>query len=99
MFIRTFGDTPLVRILDFLIYSRDFDYPLTEIAENADVHYQTLKKVWRRLEKATIVTETRVLSGSTLYRLNLSNPAVQKLIELNEALCWQEVPREEPASV
>ena len=29
LFVSTFGDYPLIRILDFLIYSRDFDYPIT----------------------------------------------------------------------
>ena len=93
--MRTFGDYPLVRIIDFLIYSRDFDYPITEIARNADVNFQTLKKLWSRLEKERIVIVTRVLGGATLYRINVQNPVVQKIIELNNFLCWSDAERRE----
>jgi len=89
LFIQTFGDYPLIRILDFLIYSRDFDYPITEIAKNADVNFQTLKKVWPQLEKNKIIISTRKLGGNTLYKINASNPVVKKIIELNNFLCWK----------
>ncbi len=39
IFIRTFGDYPLIRVLDFLLYSRDFDYLITEIARNSGGHF------------------------------------------------------------
>ena len=88
LFIRMFGDYPLIRVLDFLLYSRDFDYPITEISRNAGVHFQTFQKIWPRLLKEKIVTVTRDLGGVTLYRINLRNPFVQKLIEFNNFLCW-----------
>lgn len=90
MFIKTFGDYPLIRVLDFLIYSRDFDYPVTEIAKNADVNFQTLKKIWPQLEENKIVVETRTLAGATLYKINTANPVVKKIIELNNFLCWKQ---------
>ena len=89
LFIQTFGDYPLIKILDFSIYSRDFDYPITAIAKNADVNFQTLKKVWPHLEQTKMVVATRTLAGATLYRINVENPIVQKLIELNNFLCWK----------
>ncbi len=98
-FVRTFGDYPLVRIIDFLIYSRDFDYHITEIAKNADVNFQTLKKLWPRLEKEKIVIVTRFLGGTTLYRINVQNPVVQKIIELNNFLCWSDTERNEKRTV
>ncbi len=89
VFIQTFGDYPLIRILDFLIYSRDFDYPITEIAKNADVNFQTLKKLWPRLEKEKMVVATRKLGGGQLYKIHVQNVVVKKLIEFNEFLCWE----------
>ena len=94
-FLQTFGDYPLIRILDFLIYSRDFDYPITEIAKNANVNFQTLKKVWPKLEHDSIVIVTRTLGGATLYKLNMANPVVKKIVELNNFLCWGEVDKKE----
>ncbi len=89
VFIRTFGDYPLIKLLDFLIYSRDFDYPITEIAKNADVHFQTFQKIWPRLVKEKMVVSTRELSGTTLYKINVQHSIVKKLIELNNFLCLQ----------
>lgn len=90
VFIRTFGDYPLIRVLDFLIYSRDFDYPITEIARNANVNFQTLKKLWPQLEQERLVISTRTLGGTILYKINVAHPRVQKLIELNNFLCWEQ---------
>ena len=89
VFIKTFGNYPLIRIIDFLIYSRDFDYPITEITTNSNVNFQTLKKLWPKLEKDKIVIRTRELGGSDLYKLNVENTVVKKLIELNNFLCWE----------
>lgn len=89
IFVKTFGDYPLIKILDFLIYSRDFDYPITEIAKNANVNFQTLKKLWPQLEKDSIVIPTRTLGGISLYKINTTNPVVKKIIELNNFLCWE----------
>ena len=89
IFIQTFGSYPLIKIFDFLIYSRDFDYPITEIAKNADVNFQTLKKLWPKLEQDKIVVPTRTLSGTKLYKINTASPIVKKLIELNNFLCWE----------
>mgnify|MGYP001613495609 FL=1 len=89
IFIQTFGNYPLIRIFNFLIYSRDFDYPITEIAKNADVNFQTLKKLWPKLEQDKIVVSTRTMGGTTLYKINTNNPVVKKLIELNNFLCWE----------
>ncbi|HLC67052.1 MAG TPA: hypothetical protein VJK52_05425 [Candidatus Nanoarchaeia archaeon] len=85
-FVKTFGDYPLIRVLDFLIESRMFDYPLTEIAKNAEVNFATLKKIWKQLEKNVIVIQTRKIGKAKLYKLDEENPAVQKLIELDRAL-------------
>ena len=89
IFIQTFGKYPLIKMFNFLIYSRDFDYPITEIAKNADVNFQTLKKLWPKLEQDKIVVSTRTIGGTTLYKININNPVVKKLIELNNFLCWE----------
>ena len=97
--LRTFGDYPLIRILDFLIYSRDFDYPVTEIAKNANVNFQTLKKLWPQLEEDGIVVSPRTVAGATLYKINVQNPVVEKIIELNNFLCWEYAEKEKEVEV
>ncbi|HIH13075.1 MAG: hypothetical protein QT02_C0006G0048 [archaeon GW2011_AR9] len=95
VFIQTLGDYPLIKVLDFLIYSRDFDYPITEIAKNAKVNFQTLKKIWPQLEQNGTIILTRTLGGATLYKINTTNPVVQKLIELNTFLGWELAEKEQ----
>lgn len=87
IFISTFGDYPLVRVLDFLIYSRDFDYPITEIAENSKVNFQTLKKIWPRLEKNDFIIKTRKIGNAQLYKINENNAIIARLIDLNRFIC------------
>ncbi len=50
--------------------------------KNADVNFQTLKKLWPKLEQDKIVVSTRTISGNTLYKININNFVVKKLIEL-----------------
>ncbi len=95
IFIKTFGDYPLIRVMNFLIYSRDFDYPITEIASNSNVNFQTLKKLWPKLEEDKIIISTRSLAGTVLYKININNPVVKKLIELNNFLCWEYAEKEQ----
>ncbi|HLC63496.1 MAG TPA: hypothetical protein VJJ21_04210 [Candidatus Nanoarchaeia archaeon] len=33
----------------------------------------------------------RVLGGAVLYKINVANPVVKKLIEFNNFLCWKNV--------
>lgn len=99
VFLRTFGDYPFIRVLDFLMYSRDFDYPFTEIAKNANVNFQTLKKLWPKLEENKFIMTTRALGGTQLYKINIANPNVKKIIELNNVLCWRAAGKEEEVVV
>ena len=77
------GDTPLIRVVDFLIENSIFDYTKTDIAENAGISRATLYKIWPNLEKYELVKESRKIGNTTLYKLNKENPVVQKLIELD----------------
>ncbi len=95
IFVKTFGDYPLIKILDFLIYSRDYDYPITEIAKNSNVNFQTLKKIWPKLEKEKTVVKTRRIKGMNLYKINTENPVAKKLIKLNNDLIWEQTNKKE----
>ena len=78
-----FGDTPQLRVLDFLIGFNFFDYPLTEIARNSNVSYNSLKSFFDNFVKSGIVIKTRRIGKSDYYKLNLENSFVQNLIRLD----------------
>ena len=81
IFIKTFGDPPLLRVLDFLIVHEEFDYSLTDIAALSGVSYSTIKTLWKGLERHGIVIMTRRVGKAKMYRLSDKNPAVVKLKE------------------
>ena len=78
VFLGIFGDTPILKVLDFLMVNEDFDYSMTDIASLSAVGYSTLKLFWSRLEKEKIVAKTRTIGKAKMYRLNLANPIVRK---------------------
>lgn len=82
-FLEVMGDYPLNRVLDFLLTFDEFDYSLTEIAENAGVGYSTLMLLWPKLVENELLTCTRKVGKSNMFMINKKNPIVQDLIKLH----------------
>lgn len=78
-----FGDDALVRILDFLLENRFWDYTKTDIAREAGVSRVQVHRVWHILEKFGIVQPSRKIGASTLYKANINSPIFKKLSELS----------------
>lgn len=86
IFVEFFGDYPVVRVIDFLITFRHFDYNRKDIAKNSGVSWNTLNKAWNGLEKKRIVIKTRKVGKSQMFKLNIENPIVQNLLALDKKL-------------
>ena len=82
LFLKIFGDNPILRVLDFFMVYEDFDYSMTDIARNAGIGYSTLKLFWKDLIKYKIVKQTRVIGKAKLYQLNKQNPVVNQFRKL-----------------
>jgi len=78
VFLRIFGDSPILRVMDFLVVNEDFDYSMTDIASLSGVGYSTLKLFWNKLEKEGIIINTRIIGKAKMYKLNLTNPIIKK---------------------
>ena len=83
IFVEYFGDTPMVRMLNFLILGKDFDYSMTDIANGSHVGWTSFTRAWKELEKRKVVVHTRDIGRAKLFRLNIQDPTVQKLIKLH----------------
>jgi predicted transcriptional regulator len=83
LFLEYFGDTPQLRIFDFFISNYFFDYPLTEIARESNISYNSLKTLLPVLIKANILIKTRKVGKSDYYKLNMENEFITNLIKLN----------------
>ncbi|MBI5072264.1 helix-turn-helix transcriptional regulator [Candidatus Woesearchaeota archaeon] len=86
LFIEVLGDYPLIRVLNFLLIFRDFDYSLTEIAEESGVAWSTLHTVWPKLEELNFVKNTRVIGNAKMYKLNTENALVQDFVKFSDKL-------------
>jgi len=87
LLIRSLGNSPTLRIVDFLLDNRLFDYTKNEILENVEIGRATFFKYWKELERLGIVKVTRKIGKANLYRLNEEDEIVQKIIELDTVLC------------
>jgi len=81
-----FGDSPIVKVIDFFLDNQEFDYSLTDIAKNADIGWSTIHGFWKDIVKLDIVIKTRRIGRAELYKLNLKSPLVQKLIGLDKTI-------------
>jgi len=83
LFLMQFGDTPQLRVLDFLIDNHFFDYPMTGIAKESNVSYNSIKKFFFKLIKSKIIIKTRKVGKSDYYKLNIDNIFVSNLMKLD----------------
>lgn len=85
IFLEYVGDNPRMRILQYLIEGRDFDYTLTDLI-NAGVSWGTLNMLIPKILELGIIIKTRKIGRATLYKINQNNVAVKELIKLYDNL-------------
>ncbi|MBI2530035.1 MAG: hypothetical protein HYW05_02735 [Candidatus Diapherotrites archaeon] len=83
LFLGQFGDTPQLRVMDFLIDNHFFDFPITGIARGSNVSYNSLKVFFSNLVKSGVIYKTRHIGKSDYYKLNINNHFVKNLIKLD----------------
>jgi len=90
IFLDYVGDNPRMRVLQYLIEGRDFDYTLTDLL-HAGVSWGTLNTLVPQLLRLGIVVKTRKIGRATLYKINQGNAAVKRLIELYDHLLLEKL--------
>ena len=91
LFIELFGDSPTINVLDYLLTERELDFSISDMARNAGIGRATLYRIWDDLMRNEIITSTRVIGKSKLYKLNWQNPKIKKLIEIDDMLILEEL--------
>ena len=91
LLLQYLGDTPQLRILDFLIDNYFFDFPMTEIARGSNVSYNSLKGLFGMLISSGILVKTRRIGKSDYYKLNLKHSFISNLIKLDWILAKKNV--------
>ena len=91
LFIEFMGDSPTIRVLDYLLTERDLDFSITDMAKNSAIGRSTLYRIWDDLIKNKIILSTRVIGKAKLYKLNKDNIIIKKLIEIDDTLMLNEL--------
>ena len=82
-----FGNSPFIRVLDFLLDTRGFyDYSLTEIADKSGVSWATMNKIYPQLLNLGIIKQTRTISRAKMFLLNEKHPLVKELMIIDNFL-------------
>ena len=88
IFLDYVGDSPRMRILQYLIEGRDFDYTLTDLL-SAGVSWGTLNTLVPKLLELGIVVKVRKIGRATLYKINQENVAVKQFMQLYDKLIME----------
>ncbi len=90
VFLEYVGDNPRMRILQYLIEGRDFDYTLTDML-HAGVSWGTLNMLVPKLAELGIVMKTRKIGRAVLYKINQNNFVAQQLVILYDRLILEKL--------
>lgn len=91
LFIEFMGDSPVIRVLDYLLTERELDFSITDMADNSGIGRATLYRIWDNLIKNEIIVHTRDIGKAKLFKLNIMNTKIKKLIEIYDMLTLEEL--------
>jgi len=87
--IKTLGDSPKLRIVDFFLDNPLFDFTKKEVIEALGMSKQTFYKYFPELEEYEIVKVSRRIGKAKLYKLNLEHPLVNMIREYEKKVSLQ----------
>lgn len=71
------GNSGLIKVLDFFLENRFWDYTKTDVAQESGISRAQLYKFWNVLKEYNLVEETRKIGGTTLYKVNMDSPIMR----------------------
>src|SRR3989338_9581125 len=97
IFVETFGETPIVKVLDFFLTFDSFDYSKSSVSEETGVSRITLDKIWEDFVQKKIIVKTREIGRAEMYKLNKESSIAKVLSELNfklaSSFAEEEIPK------
>lgn len=83
LFLETVGESPATKVIDFFLGMRGFDYSKSQIARESGISRITIEPIWKKLIDGGMIKKTRTVGRAEMYKLDLENPKVRALIELD----------------
>ena len=90
-FLETHGDTARNRLWSFLIVHQEYDYSMKDISKFTGVSYSALKYLIQDFLRTKLIIQTRTVGRSKMYKLNLTNPIVDKFIDFYWAVIESQI--------
>jgi DNA-binding transcriptional ArsR family regulator len=87
--IKTLGDSPKLRIVDFFLDNPTYDFTKKEVIEALGMSKQTFYKYFPELQEYEIVKVTRRIGRAKLYTINPEHPLVNMLREYEKKVSLQ----------
>jgi len=81
-----FGNSALVKALDFFLENRFWDYTKKDVARGSGISRTQLYRFWNVLQDLALVKETRKIGGTTLYKMNMDSPIMKRLEALSREI-------------
>ncbi len=83
LLIKALGNSPKMRIIDFLLDNKLFDFSKKEIIEGAGLSKTTFYRIWNDLNCLGIIKVSRTFGKTKLYKLNKEAPISRMLLKLD----------------
>ena len=85
-FVETFGETPLVKVIDFFLTYPSFDYTKSFVAKETGISRITIEGIWNKLIKEKVISKTREIGNAEYFKLNRENQKVKVLMRTSVGL-------------
>jgi DNA-binding transcriptional ArsR family regulator len=92
--IKTLGDSPKLRIVDFFLDNPLLDFTKKEVIEALGMSKQTFYKYFPELEEYGIVDVSRRIGKAKLYRINQNHPLASMLRDYEKKVSLQTAEKE-----
>lgn len=99
IFVKVFGNSPKLRILDFFLDNPYFDFSKSEVMREIGMSKRTFYKNFKDLVELEVIKPTRKIGKATMYKINTEHPFVKKLNEIIDELSLKIAEREEKIPV
>ena len=94
LLLRLTSETPLFKIIDFLVENKGLEFTKKEIIEGSKISRATFFNYWKVIESYGLVKVTRKFGKTKLYTLNSNNIIVDKILDLEKELISNEIEKE-----
>ena len=99
LFIQNFGDSPFIKIIDFLLDNYIFDFTKSDIARETGISRVTLDKFFNNFIKQGIIFKIKKVGRAEIYRLNTNSEMVKAINNLEMVMIKNKYLKQQIVSV